>query len=102
MGTGMLHLLYHEGIHIIAGAGLTLLLADLLWLLKRNQRRPSETGSLLPALVAAAILVAALGAGRELLDLRDGSDTVAKAVLDELFVIAGCVLGVRATLGLRK
>jgi hypothetical protein len=102
VGGGIIHLLYHEGIHIIAGAGLTLLLADLFWALQRKAPRPSGTRSLLPALIAAAILVAALGAGRELLDVRDGSDTIAKAVLDELFVIAGGALGVRATLSLRK
>jgi hypothetical protein len=102
LGGGIVHLLYHEGIHVIAGAGLTLLLADLFWFLKRKPSEPAKTRSLLPALVAAAILVAALGAGRELLDIRDGSDSVAKAVLDELFVIAGCALGLRATLSLRK
>lgn len=102
MGSGLLYLLYHECIHIIAGAGLTLLLADLFWFLKRKRPRPSEPGSLLPALVAAAVIVAALGAGRELLDVRDGSDTVAKALLDELFLLAGSVLGVQASLSLRK
>ncbi len=93
---------YHEGIHIIAGAGMTVLLADLFRFLRRKFRSPGAAPDLLPLLIFAAIVVAAIGAWREVLDVRDGSDTPLKAALDALFVLAGCVLGVRATLHLRR
>ncbi len=97
-----LSLAYHEGIHIIAGAGLTLLLADLLLFVRHQSGSQLDRQELLRILVAAAILVGALGAAREVLDVRDGSDTLVKALLDALFVITGCVLGARAALHLRR
>jgi hypothetical protein len=57
---------------------------------------------LLPILLAAAVVVAVLGAWREVLDVRDGSDTLAKAMVDALSVFVGYVLGILATLHLRR
>jgi hypothetical protein len=99
MTSGLL-LLYHELIHVVAGAGLTLLLAHLLAFLKRKLRWSSQPRGPLAVLVLAAIIAAAIGVAREALDVRDGSDTVVKALLDELFLVAGCILGVWAILSL--
>jgi hypothetical protein len=100
--TGGLLAVYHELIHIVAGAGLTLLLAYLLAFLKGRFRRPSQPQVPLAVLVVAAIIAAAIGAAREVWDVRDGSDTVVKALLDESSLIAGCFLGVWAILRLRS
>jgi hypothetical protein len=101
-GARLLYLAFHESIHIIAGAGLTVLLADLFRFLRRKFLSGADPQNLLPILIAAAILAVALGAGREVLDVRDGSDTLLKATIDALFVLAGCVLGIGATLHLRR
>jgi 4-hydroxybenzoate polyprenyltransferase len=100
--TGGVLALYHELIHVVAGAGLTLLFAHLLTFLGRTFRRASQPQGLLAVLVVAAIIAAAVGAAREVWDVRDGSDTVVKALLDESSLVAGCLLGIWAVLKLRS